>query len=268
MVTDNRRENIKSRLVKYVSDLWGYQQADMDGFDPLVDLLLGACSVEFERIGNQIESSHSRSLEKLAGLLLPESLTIPQPAHAILKAQSVENTYFLHLEDQFNVEKEIVNPVKPTDLQKKSICFAPTLRLPIHNASLDYILVGNHLMKQQNIHLRETIARSNNLHNNTVNQVWLGIKFYGDPEFLPDLRFFFDWKNKSNKRDLLDLLAISSWTLNGNIPLDHQMGFPELDDEAVYRAHSELIKEWEILAKIDEKINRLYQSHFIKSIHG
>ena len=121
------RNNIKHRLIKYVADLWGYQQTDMDGFDPLIDLLLGACAVEFERTGNQIISSQSRVLEKLAQLLLPESLTIPQPAHTIVHARAVEPEYIVKPEDQFSFDKEVINPARPTEINKVPVFFSPHL---------------------------------------------------------------------------------------------------------------------------------------------
>ena len=41
------KERIKSRILKKAADLWGYQEAEIDAFDPLVNLLVEATSVEF-----------------------------------------------------------------------------------------------------------------------------------------------------------------------------------------------------------------------------
>src|SRR5690606_7018610 len=107
--SDFNREKVKRRLRKKAAELWGFQEAEMEGFDPVVDLLLGACAVEFEKIANEIFSSETRVLERLAHLLVPEVLTGPKPAHAILHARPVEPLHRLQPTDQFVSEKEMID---------------------------------------------------------------------------------------------------------------------------------------------------------------
>lgn len=261
-MSDHKRANIKRRLLQYVADLWGYQQVEMDSFDPLIDLLLGACAVEFERTGNQIVSSQSRIMEKLAQLLLPESLTIPQPAHMVIHAQPVEAVYTVKDEDQFSFDKEIVNPAKPTEINKKPIFFSPTIPIKLYNASIKFVAMGNKLVEQASYLVRENKAvtkRGNVLPNQAF---WLGIKI--DPELgnIPKLSFFFDWKNHPEKQKFFNLLPVSIFSVHDHL-LEINSGYDESIEGQLSQSRNSLMQEWDVLPKIEDKVNKLYQHHFI-----
>ena len=82
-----KRDKIKQRLLKQAATQWGFDEANMDGFDPVVDLLFGACAVEFERTTQAFQHSHPRAIKQLSQLLLPEVATSPTPAHTVLHAR-------------------------------------------------------------------------------------------------------------------------------------------------------------------------------------
>lgn len=256
------RNSIKRRLVKYVAELWGYQQADMDGFDPLVDLLLGACAVEFERTGNQIVSSQSRILEKLAHLLLPESLVTSLPAHAVLHATSVEPFYTVRPEDQFSYEKEVINPAKPTEISKKSIFFSPTIPSNIFGGTIRYVGIGNRLLEQLDVNSREikaTTRKGEGFQNQTV---WLGIKFNSSLASVPELSFFFDWRNHPDKQKFLNVLPTTSISVNEHA-LDVKLGYGQTVEKNVLKSRSSLTMEWDVMPKIEDQVNQLYNHHFL-----
>lgn len=256
------RSNIKRRLVKYVADLWGYQQADMDGFDPLVDLLLGACAVEFERTGNQIISSQSRVLEKLAHLLLPESLVTPLPAHTVLHSQPVEPHYSLQQQDQFSFDKEVINPAKPTEISNKSVFFSPTLPVSIFNASVQYVASGRHLRQQLDVNNRELLHSTKKGAQVPNQQVWLGIRMNPKLEYIPPLSFFFDWRNHPEKQKFINLVPISQCSV-GDYKLTSRSGYGLEVEEKVSKLRNTLVNEWDILPKIEDKVNQLYEQHFL-----
>ncbi len=256
------KNNIKHRLVKYVADLWGYQQADMDGFDPLIDLLLGACAVEFERTGQQIISSQNRILEKLAQLLLPESLTIPQPAHTVVHARAVEPEYVVKAEDQFSFDKEVINPARPTEINKTPIFFSPTFPVSVYDAAIQYVGVGNRLLAQADVNLREPVATTKRGKNFPKQTLWLGIKLNPASATIPQLGFFFDWRNNPDKQKYFNLLPVTRFSVNENV-LDCKSGFSEAAEDWLRKSRNTLVQEWEVLPKIEDKVNQLYQHHFL-----
>lgn len=256
------KSNIKRRLVKYVADLWGYQQADMDGFDPLIDLLLGACAVEFERTGNQIISSQSRVLEKLAHLLLPESLVTPLPAHTVLHAQPVEPHYTLQAEDQFSFEKEVINPAKPTEVSKKSVFFSPTLPANIFDVSIRYVGVGKQLKQQVDNNVRETLGSTKKGESFDNQTLWLGLKINSGLVHIPELNFFFDWRNHTEKQKYINLLPVTQCTV-GKHGLAIRSGFGLSVEDKISKLRNKLHEEWDLLPKIEDKVNQLYESQFL-----
>src|SRR5687767_14960768 len=96
------REQIKNRMVKTAARLWGYSEDETESaFDPLVNILFSACSLELEKVSNEIHSSRARLLERMVQLLSPEVLCGPLPAHAVLHAKSIDNLTRLRETDQF-----------------------------------------------------------------------------------------------------------------------------------------------------------------------
>lgn len=256
------KSNIKRRLVKYVADLWGYQQADMDGFDPLVDLLLGACAVEFERTANQIVSSQSRVLEKLAHLLLPESLVTPLPAHTIMHASAVEPLYTLRPEDQFSIDKEVINPAKPTEISKKAVFFSPTLPANIFDVSIRYIGVGKRLLQQIDVNTRETLSSTKKGESFPNQSIWVGVKVNANLVNIPQISFFFDWRNHPEKQKFLNLLPVTQCSVGEN-NMSTRSGYGLTVEDRISKLRNELQEEWDILPKIEDKVNQLYEQHFL-----
>src|SRR5688572_20213062 len=103
--SDISREKIKSRMLKNAVQLWGHQPSDVDSYDPLVGMLMGACATEFEKIYHEIYSSQARLIERLAQLLTPEINKGPEPAHAIMHLKSVEASTVINKESQFYTKK-------------------------------------------------------------------------------------------------------------------------------------------------------------------
>ncbi|MBC8084310.1 MAG: type VI secretion system baseplate subunit TssF, partial [Hymenobacter sp.] len=98
---DFSKGSVKSRLTRQAAELWGYGEADLDGFDPLVNLLLEACAVEFEKIGQELHNTQFRLIERLATLLNPDVVDAPHPAHAVAQARAREAVVVLPDDAQF-----------------------------------------------------------------------------------------------------------------------------------------------------------------------
>ena len=87
------KEVIKSRMLRHALNYWGIKNTE--DLDPLVKLILESLSLELYNLGNEVKDTQVRILEKIAGLLTPDFLTAPNPAHAILHAQPGEPTEIL-----------------------------------------------------------------------------------------------------------------------------------------------------------------------------
>ena len=64
-IKENKKEVVQSRLKRNAARYWGYRGlSETEGFDPVIDMLFGACSVEFEHLSTAIQVSRSRILGK------------------------------------------------------------------------------------------------------------------------------------------------------------------------------------------------------------
>ena len=103
-----KKERIKDRMLKTTARLWGVPENEIEtNFDPLILLMIDACSSEFEKLGYNISASQTRLLDKLADLILPEALLGPRPSSCIMRATPLEATAKLASETQFLTTQRI-----------------------------------------------------------------------------------------------------------------------------------------------------------------
>ena len=123
------REHIKTRMLKNAARAWGYSETESESnFDPLVSMLLSACSVELEKISGEIHGSRARVLERLVQLLSPDAFTGALPAHSVACATPVENTLEINEEAQYYITRK--RPALPNTDEPvtKEIFFSPNAR--------------------------------------------------------------------------------------------------------------------------------------------
>src|SRR5262249_804863 len=102
------RNHIKDRMLKNAARTWGYPETEAENnFDPLVGMLLTACSIELEKISGEIHNSRSRILERLVQLLSPDVLTGALPAHSVVSAVPVEKTLDIKEDDQYYITRRV-----------------------------------------------------------------------------------------------------------------------------------------------------------------
>ena len=77
---DKRQQDIKERISRYAMDMWGI--SDPTQMDPVIDLLLDVFAYNSNRLYQDMESSDSAILHRLARLLVPHKWSLPFPAHA------------------------------------------------------------------------------------------------------------------------------------------------------------------------------------------
>lgn len=101
------REHIKTRMLKNAARAWGYAETEPENnFDPLVSMLLTACSIELEKISGEIQGSRARVLERLVQLLSPDAFTGPLPAHAIGHAVPVDKSLTVTEHEQYYISRK------------------------------------------------------------------------------------------------------------------------------------------------------------------
>ncbi|MEQ9440328.1 MAG: type VI secretion system baseplate subunit TssF [Cyclobacteriaceae bacterium] len=218
-------DKVKQRLLKTAAELWDYDETEMEGLDPLVDLLFGACAVQFEKTARELNQSKTRVLKQLASLLLPEALTIPTPAHAVLHARPVEPTHIITSEDQFLTPQEIINPEDLTKPDTKNVYFSPALNTTLVNGQVQYVAFDRQLVQLNGILQRNTVLRAPEASTTLpAHSLWLGVSLPSSLSTLNELTFYFDWKNQPDAQYYRTLLPSAQWYVQGH-PINVRSGY-------------------------------------------
>ncbi len=252
---------IKDRMMRSATRFWGLPETDTEAsFDPLVALLMGACSTELEKINGEIENSRTRVLERLVQLLSPEALTGVLPAHAIAYALPTEQIGKTDANDQFYVSKKFA-PVQDEESTWKDIYFSPVTNFILQNATIKYKAAGNKIIDTD-------VSTSNNQPifapaNKSIpaNQLWLGIQTKS--LHLNGLRFYFDTVQQSQKVAFFNELSKCKWCA-GEHEVDYIVGYPLKKNTANYfDIDAVLNRDISATEKIEKHIHQFYQHQFI-----
>ena len=256
MVGIESREVIRSRMLKEVAKLWGYKETEVDvsGFDPLINLLIGACAKELEHVSQEIQESSTRVLKHLVSLLTPDVLTGALPAHAIMHARSVEPISKIIPTNEFSMTWD-------SQEETKEISFSAINPMKIFNADIKYIIGGNKIIQLKNSVHKEVIEESTSS-SLPYNSIWLGVDLDRGIESLKGLSFFFDWNLEPNKQHYFYMLPYTHWYIDGtqNIELKIKSGMPiNLGQSSAQN----LKDEFNVNRKIEEQVRLEYENQFI-----
>ncbi|MHA4737507.1 type VI secretion system baseplate subunit TssF [Dyadobacter sp. MSC1_007] len=210
--------------MKRCSELWGFDESQSDYFDPLVRLLVEACSVEFEKVGQEIQQTELRLMNRLAEILSPETHHGPQPASAIVQAKPLEPTGWIDPDNQL-VGKRL-NPRKG---ETAELYFSPVDRYPLVNAAITHFatpLALYGIEKGVKTLLTNSMPRSGG-----EQSLWIGIE--ADPGITSwnGFRFYFDWINDPQVYQFREYLPATSWASGGkDIPCQPGLQDGDCDD--------------------------------------
>ncbi|GAA4343133.1 type VI secretion system baseplate subunit TssF [Flaviaesturariibacter amylovorans] len=257
------KEAVAARMFRHAARYWGYNDADIDNFDPLVRLLIEACSVELYRISNEISSVQERMLDKLARLLTPEVYTAPTPAHAILHARAVEPELSVYPAMQFFFQRKVPSkPGGPNDANL-DIFFSPAGNYRVFNGDVRFMASGNSFYNVNAQQLKESFGVSGGYGRRLpAHTLWLGIELDPQVKSLDGLTFFFDLKNYPTKNALFPLLHYGQWSSEGRA-LEIEEGLCDALTGAPAFSAFTSFDEFDINQNVERKVNHLYRQQFI-----
>ena len=191
------QEQIKNRMIKRASRMWGYSELESESsFDPVLELLLSACASELEKLRFEQENSRTRITDRILEIIFPNQIVGVVPSQTLLQLTPVENNVQLSRYNHFKAIKKTQNIYDPTQLNTKDIYFSPTLEMKLTTAQVKYLLYGNKALQQESFFYQEEIARSER--NIPSGEFWIGLQASG-VEKLEDLCFYIDVNNKEQK---------------------------------------------------------------------
>ncbi|MBC7903784.1 MAG: type VI secretion system baseplate subunit TssF [Gemmatimonadaceae bacterium] len=256
------RNHIKTRMLKNAARAWGYPETEAEtNFDPLVAMLLSACSIELEKISGEINNSRARVLERLVQLLSPDVLTGALPAHSVVCTTPVENKLTVKEEDQYYISRKLSLVSDNEEPVWKDIFFSPTSEFQLNKASIRFIATDNTLYRLVNGITKEVISQSEPGNELPANSLWLGIDEPGLS--LKNSQFYFDLRNEAHKQLFYHQLPKATWYWNDQ-PITHMPGYgkrsisgEQLDLQAI------LNRDDDSSGKIKKQINAFYKTNFV-----
>ncbi len=205
-------------MLKSATQLWGVQQNDIAAFDPIVNLLIGACSVELEKVYNEIHSSNTRVLERLSKLLLPEVNKNTLPAHGILHAAPYETGAQVNKFYQFSYSKKIATRESSIRENSRDIYFSPVADYRLVKGELKFLATNTGLYTIDNLLYKNKAAKCVNSRVNTK-FLWIGLDLEENINEIDELVFYFDWINNPLRDRYLEYLPFTRWSCR-NTSLD------------------------------------------------
>lgn len=248
------KETIKHRMYKNAARLWDVK--NIENLDPLVKLLIEALASEVYKLSTEINNIEIRLLERIALLLTPDMLIIPQPAHMIMAAQPVEDKLIVDKLTTFYYDDPYKNRTPG------SLNFRPIEKFSLVKGYVNGIICGGSYYTVDNHHNKEMLARSIKRSEVLNNTIWVGLDLSKQVKNLEDLSFFLDFPNISEqKTEYLPLLSFSQWTHN-NEAIKTETGISVKDKDDKEQAGT-FFSQYDLLNMLDNKILNHYNQNFI-----
>ena len=255
-----KKERIKDQMVNTAARLWGVEESEIEhNFDPLALLLIEACAAELEKIGHNITESHTRLLDNLAEIILPESLFGSMPASGILQAMPLDNSIDIDTTTAFSLTQKIHKPAT-NSTETIDLHFSPIGKFKLFKADIAYMISGNKLFGIKENGGRELIFAPDKLNNS--NEIWLALRAEKMPETLHGLSIYFDLRSNSRATSFYNSLSFVKCFINDN-PVQISNGFSnnqgiEIDQKEI------LLSGDDRSNKLNRKIGYVYQNRFLQ----
>lgn len=259
MIAENTREAIRNRMIRRAAEAWGFPDADIELFDPIVSLLLGTFSVELENAFRSIQDSESRILHKIARLMTPEVMTGARPAHALLHSRCSEPSVVVTSDFSFTTRKEFIPEGSKTPKQQE-ISFSPAHRYKVFDSDIKYLVFENKAYNLDNISHKVLTIKSIGQNQLPANECWLGIDIHNEINDIEGLAFYFDWRNDVNKNFYLQSIPLTNWYIEDQKVQIKAGNY--IAPSASLQEHI-LLTEEDYSAKDENHIEGIYKSNFI-----
>ena len=253
---DFSKATVKSRLTRQAAELWGYGEADLDGFDPLVQMLLEACAVEFEKIGQELHSTQHRLVERLATLLNPDVVDAPHPAHAVVQARTREARVLLPSDAQF----VFTPPTVGRQAAGQEVFFSPLQATRLVRGAVQCLATDATVWLVEPTGQKRIVAQAAAPVPAEHRRLWIGLDLPAQGVDFDDLTFYFDWLNEPLRATYAAFLPGERWLL-GSAEVRPRQGMPESGTGTTTRT---LNGEYDFLQRIEQRVRELYAPAFVR----
>ena len=208
------KDRIKDRMLKTASKVWGIPENEIEAnYDPLVLLLLEACSSELEKLNLDIQSSQNRLLGHLAEMMLPDVTSGAQPPSCVMKAAPIEGMTSIDSLTKFYCTTRIGSGNQSATAD---VHFTPIGKFPLLPTRLKYIGIGDKAYSIKESGTKEVLFEKNTNDNQAVSTIELVLTVDASLASLQGLSLFFDLRSHSEAPSFYQHLPSCKASINGN----------------------------------------------------
>ncbi|WP_373723244.1 hypothetical protein [Bacteroides heparinolyticus] len=200
------KEEIKDRMIRTALDYWNIR--NIENLDPFIRLLIEAMAAQLHLLSEEIADIEVRTMQRLSEVLLPESVSLARPSHAIVHIETL-------LEDIVTDPFEGFYVQSPFAGKKDNIrySFYPVCKTPLRMGGVKKLIIGGEVYDAlQGMH-KKLLLRSD-LTPENHNKVFVGLDFGDEVKNLSSLSFYIDFPNIARKNEFLHLLSYCRWSFN------------------------------------------------------
>ena len=257
------RERVRARMLKRAAEVWGFSETEMDDFDPLVNLLMEALSVEIEKVAGEIPKAQHRMLERLAQLLHPGTVDA-KPASGVIQVRSAEPVSTLYPDAQFVYKTP--NLENRRDAPATDCFFSPAWPMKIVDGSIKAVASKRELFRVYDGTQKQSVALSSRrVPQGQYQSFWIGLDLHPQVPSLEGLSIFFYWASRAGADAWYTYLPYASWYAGGK-PLAQRVGFPEWEGMPTGMAGVE--HEFDSMQKTEEEVGLHYDRHYVTLLGG
>ena len=256
-------DSIKRRMIRNASKIWGFPDVqDINSFDPVLGLIIGALAEEIYNISGEINKSDARVVDKLLELLFSRNLFTHFPAHAVACAKPIQGSVIVNDFYQFYYTKEEYGKDNNEGKTlKKNLFFSPTYNSTLFSGEVRYLFSDKYLYEIDG-RLKEITQELPQGNTGSKNKLLLGVKLHPSVEVLDGLSLFFLFKNIREEDRFFHALPAATWKINGKEVVFNQ-GLRNSDQETGNSVGALIRQDNDITYKTSSFINDFYNKNFM-----
>jgi len=189
-------------MMDYAAKEWGYNNAELENFDPLVSLLMSGLAKEIEKSYQSYHESYSRVISNVIEKLIPGNRLDFMPSQNIIHLESMQDSTIVNKE---NLTLTFAKHIEKTD---KELEFVPLLSCKTLPIQVKYIADGFGIYSISGLDRFEEYA-----YTHMDNAIYLGLDERFDQKQECDLDLYLDWLNYPAKKSLYDLSKLTKWSI-------------------------------------------------------
>jgi hypothetical protein len=253
------KEAIKARMIQNAANIWGVKNPQ--SLDPFVRLLIEAFSIEIYRASNEVQNIEGRMLDKIASLLTPNLITMPQPAHGIMQAMPAEAVQKLNSLVHLFTTKRVASRTDGLLDVNVDINFTPVDTVHLTRAKIAYLAAGHQLFSfsQESGHKVPLLRTASALPWATC---YIGIEVDNEVDNLADTALYFDFASFSTQPWVYQLLPLASFTLGGHV-VETMPGLQYVSRFAEVSREEQIFRDHDMMRQLASSVKVIYDHKFL-----